>query len=68
MRKAIVGYGVNLGPTRGHIAPRTWVIRKGFEVLLALPAQTISASWRKVDLEHPAQRQDYIVEVDDEQD
>ena len=28
MRKAIVGYGVNLGPTRGHIAPRTWVIRK----------------------------------------
>jgi hypothetical protein len=26
------------------------------------------ASWRKVDLEHPAQRQDYIVEVDDEQD
>ena len=28
MRRAIVGYGVTLGPTRGHIAPRSWVIKK----------------------------------------
>jgi len=65
-KSILLGYGFTLGETRGHVPNRSWVIKKSFEVLLALPANIIAVSWRRVGLEHPAIRDDYIVEEEAE--
>ncbi|CAG5101479.1 Oidioi.mRNA.OKI2018_I69.YSR.g17129.t1.cds, partial [Oikopleura dioica] len=67
IKTAVALYGARLGPFRGACPTRSWVIKKAFQLMLEIPKETIDASWRKVNLEHPMIHEDFIFEVDDEE-